>query len=79
MLFGQKTEYKFSAIAHFVITFVIIGFAIVSLVHGIKVQFSGNTLLGFLFYFVAPLLVFISYLTYKKAHYKLRVLALARS
>jgi len=55
-----------------------VGFAIVALVNGIKVQVDGNIFLGFLFYFAAPLLIFVSYLAYQKAHYKLRVIALAR-
>ncbi len=74
---GAKTEYKISAILHFVITFSLVGFAIVSLVRGIQVQFAGDTVIGFMFYFAAPLMVFVSYLTYKKAHYKLKVLAMA--
>ncbi len=77
MLIGAKTEYKFSAIFHFVMTFTLVGFAIVSLVNGIKLQFEGETIMGFLFYIATPLLVFVSYLTYQKAHYKLRVLAMA--
>ncbi len=78
MKITDKIEYKSLAVLYFIITFTFVGFAIVSLVHGIKVQFEGNTLLGFLLYFAAPLLIFISYLTYQKAHYKLRIIALAR-
>lgn len=72
-------EYNFLAAAYFVITFTLIGFAMVAVVQGIKLQFSGETLPGFLFYFAAPLMVFASYLSYQKAHYKLNVIALARS
>jgi hypothetical protein len=75
---SDKIEYNALAALYFLITFVLVGFAIVSLVNGIKLQFAGETLLGFLFYFAAPLLIFVSYLTYQKAHYKLRVIALAR-
>ena len=78
MKITDKIEYKSLAALYFIITFTFVGFAIVSLVNGIKVQFEGDTLLGFLFYFSAPLLIFVSYLTYQKAHYKLRVIALAR-
>jgi len=75
---NDKLEYNASAALYFLITFTLVGFAIVALVNGIKVQFDGDTMLGFLFYFSAPLLIFVSYLTYQKAHYKLRVIALAR-
>ncbi len=78
MVLGTKTEYKISSVVHFLITFTLVGFAIVSLVQGIKVQFGGDTALGFMFYFATPLIIFVSYLAYKKAHYKLKVLALAR-
>jgi len=78
MKVAAKYEYKLSAAFHFILTFSLVGFAIVSLVQGVKMQFAGDTLMGFALYFTAPLLVFVSYLTYTKAHYKLRVLALAR-
>ena len=78
MKLNDKIEYNAMAAMHFIITFTLVGFAIVALVNGIKVQFDGNILLGFLFYFAAPLLIFVSYLTYQKAHYKLRVISLAR-
>jgi len=78
MKFGKKTSYKISVAVHFIITFFLVGFGIVSLVHGIKMQFFGDTITGFLFYFSTPLLIFVSFLTYKKAHYKLKVLALAK-
>ena len=78
MNLSDKIEYKALAALHFIISFILVGFAIVALVNGIKVQVDGNIFLGFLFYFAAPLLIFVSYLTYQKAHYKLRVIALAR-
>ena len=78
MKITDKIEYKTLSALYFVITFTFVGFAIVALVNGIKIQFEGATLFGFLFYFAAPLLIFVSYLTYQKAHYKLRVIALAR-
>jgi hypothetical protein len=75
---SAKTEYKLSAIIYFMIAFVLVGFAIVSLVQGVKTQFAGDTLFGFALYIATPLLVFVSYLSYQKAHYKLHVLAMAR-
>ena len=75
---NDKVEYQLMAALHFIITFVLVGFSIVSLVQGIKLQFGGEIFMGFLFYFAAPLLIFVSYLAYQKAHYKLRVIALAR-
>lgn len=74
----DQIEYNFLALVYFLITFILIGFAMVAVVQGIKLQFGGETFIGFLFYFAAPLLIFVSYLAYQKAHYKLRVIALAR-
>ena len=75
MKFAGKTVYKLSVAVHFVITFLLIAFSIVSLVQGIKVHFEGNTFLALGFYIATPLMVFVSFLSYQKAHYKLKVLA----
>lgn len=75
---NPNTEYKLLAVLYFFIAFLLVGFAIVSLVQGIKTQIAGDTMLGFALYFATPLLVFVSYLSYQKAHYKLHVLAMAR-
>ena len=75
----DNIEYNFLAALYFLITFTLIGFAMVAIVQGIKFQFGGETLIGFLFYFAAPLLIFVSYLSYQKAHYKLNVIALAHN
>lgn len=75
----DKIEYNVLAAVYFIITFTLVGFAMVAVVQGIKLQFGGETITGFLFYFAAPLLIFVSYLSYQKAHYKLGVIALARN
>ncbi|MCX6799023.1 MAG: hypothetical protein NTW59_02935 [Candidatus Diapherotrites archaeon] len=77
-LLSEITKYKISASLYFILTFTIIGFSIVSLVQGFVNQFDGKTTLAFAYYFATPLLVFVSYIAYMKAHYKLRVIAMAR-
>ena len=77
-MLGEKASYKASAFLYFSVTFTIIGFAIVSLVQGIRMQFSGNTPFALALYISAPLLVFASYMSFQKAYYKLRVLSMAR-
>ena len=75
MLSEGKFRYKALAVIYFGVTFTLVGFAIVSLVQGIKLQFAENIAESLAFYVVTPLLVFVSYLSYKKAHYKIEVLA----
>ena len=70
--------YKFWSAVYFIIAFCLIGFAIVSLVQGLTSQFEGEMPAAFVFYFITPFLVFISYLAYMKAHIKLRVVAMAK-
>jgi len=72
------TPYKVWAAVYFIIAFCLIGFAIVSLVQGLTNQFEGKMPAAFVFYFITPFLVFISYLSYLKAHMKLRVVAMAK-
>ena len=80
MATSEKFKYKVSIAIHFIFTFLLVSFAIVSLVQGIKLQFlEGSTLFGFLFYFATPVMVFVSYLTYRRAHYKLDVIAMSRN
>ncbi len=75
----EKSTYKVSVAAHFLVTFLLVSFAIVSLVQGIKMQFDGSTYISIAFYFATPIMVFVSYVAYKQAHYKLGVLALSRN
>ena len=79
LVMGEKISYKFSIALHFVLTFLLVSFSIVALVQGIRMQFAGETALGLAFYFTMPLLVFVSYLAYRKAHYQLGVLAMSRN
>ncbi len=79
MFRDQKAGYKLSALIHFLATFLLVSFSIIALVQGIKLQFSGDTYFAITLYFATPLMVYVSFLSFQKAHYKLRVLAMARS
>jgi hypothetical protein len=79
LLKDQKAGYKLSALAHFLVTFLLVSFSIISLVQGIKLQFAGDTYFAITLYFATPLMVYISFLSFQKAHYKLRILAMART
>jgi len=75
MAMKPKTRYKISAALYFALTLFLVGFAIVALVQGIKMQFSESLVQAFLFYVATLLLVFVSFISYKKAHHKFFVLA----
>ncbi len=74
-----KLEYKVLATIYFIVTFILIGFAIVSLVQGFVSQVAGGTIVALLYYVVTPFLVMGSYLTFNKGYYKLRVIAMSRT
>jgi hypothetical protein len=71
----STTKYKVSAAFYFIITLFLVGFAIVSLVQGIRMQFVEDLVQAFMFYIVTLLLVFVSYVSYRKAHHKFFVLS----
>jgi len=74
-----KLEYKVLAATYFIITFILIGMAIVALVQGFLSQIAGLMMPALGFYAAAPILVMGSYLTFSKGYYKLRVLSMARA
>ena len=74
-----RTEYKVLSAVYFIATFVLIGFAIISLVQGFVSQISGAMTTALLYYITTPFLVMGSYLTFSKGYYKLRVLAMSKA
>ena len=70
-----EVEYKIMSAAYFVLTFVLIGFAIVSLVQGFVNQVAGGLFAALFFYMATPFIILASYLTFGKGYHKLKVLA----
>ncbi len=65
--------------AYFVLTFFLVGFAIVFFVQGISIQLSGKTELAFILYFMGPILIFLSYSSFMKAKEKMHILEMTPS
>ncbi len=73
MLEKEVMHYRLLGAAYFVLTFFLVGFAIVFFVQGISIQLLGKTELAFILYFMGPILVFLSYSSFTKAREKMRI------
>jgi len=70
---SELAKYKFLGYAYFILAFCMIGLSIAGFVQGLKIQFAGETIAAFLFYFSTPIIIFVSYFYFKKARQKLHV------